>query len=237
MIGELVWVTGRTNRAIATAVLTPSAMAPAGWAIPCRSVWGSARRSSVLTSATRRRWKPIVSVTRSTRPWSPGAGAAGIGPGTTRSRPRSTTCAAISMPPTPSVRAWWSFMTSAARLAGSPSTRVNSHSGRSWSNELRPAARARSSTAAMPPPRCTRTRRRCSDRSKSGSTTQRGGANPNGTVTSFWRKRGTSRVARSMRSDSTSQSGARSNVATATIVARSSGSRSSVTVNASTGLM
>ena len=178
-----------------------------------------------------------MSVTRSTRPCSPGVGAAGMGPGTTRSRLRSTTCAAISMPPTPSVSVWCSFMMSAARFAGSPSTRVNSHSGRSWSNELSPAARASSSTAAMPPPRCTRTRLRCSDMSKSGSTTQRGGASPNGTVTSFWRNRGTSRVARSMRSHSTSQSGEWSNVATATIVARSNGSRSSVTVNASTGLM
>ncbi len=45
------------------------------------------------------------------------------------------------MPPMPSVRAWCTFMTSAARPPVSPSTRVNSHSGRARSNAVIAALR------------------------------------------------------------------------------------------------
>ncbi len=69
-------------------------------------------------------------------------------------------------------------------------------------------------------------RRRCHDRSKSGSTIQCGGANPNQAGTSLCRKFGTTRLARSIMLTKRPQSGVVSKTMTATIVDRRIGSRS-----------
>ena len=146
---------------------------------------------------------------------------------------KSTTWAAKVTPPIPSVSEWWIFITNAASPSGSPSSSVNSHKGRSWSKALIPAMRPKSSTASNPAPAGTRARRRCQLSAKSGSVTQRGGANRSGLGTSFMRKLGERRVARSTRSTSCGHSGDRSKRAIATIVERSNGSRSSWRVKAS----
>ena len=103
---------------------------------------------------------------------------------------------------------------------------VYSHSGRSRSKPAMPVLRAKSMTGASVFGGGASNRRTCHDRSKSGSTTQRGVASRRGDCTTRWRSPGVTRLARSSRSISRSQSGLRSKIMTLTTVERSSGSSS-----------
>ena len=98
-------------------------------------------------------------------------------------------------------------MTSAARPSVRPSTRVNSQRARAGSNAVIPAVRANSMTVASVCGAGAAIRRRCHPRSKSASGTQRSGPSFSGGSASTLRNPGARRVARSMRSVSTSQSG------------------------------
>ena len=115
--------------------------------------------------------------------------------------------------------------------------KVNSHSGRSRSKSAMPVLRANSSTEASVLGGAASNRRTCHQRSKSGSTTQRGGARRIGGSTTLCRNPGTSRVARSSRSGSRSQSGLPLSTTTTTTVERSSGSFSMYQEKASESLM
>ena len=138
----------------------------------------------------------------------------------------------MSMPPTPSVNEWWSFRTTAVRPPSSASMNVASHSGRSRSRPAIPVFRAKSRTVSSVLGEAASNRRTCQDRSKSGSTTQRGVASRSGGCTTFCRKPGEIRVSRSSRTVNRSQSGARSSIRTTTTVDRSSGSCSMYQANA-----
>ena len=87
-----------------------------------------------------------------------------------------------------------------------------------------PVLRANSSTVASVFGSAASNRRTCHDRSKSGSTTQRGVASRIGGRTTRCRNPGVSRLARSSRSHNRSQSGRESRSITLTTVDRSSGS-------------
>ena len=78
-----------------------------------------------------------------------------------RSGVRRRRAAASCIPPSPSVSEWCSFMTNAARSSSSPSTRVNSQSGRVRSNAVIAAFRAMAITVAGVRGAGAPTRRRC----------------------------------------------------------------------------
>jgi len=71
----------------------------------------------------------------------------------------SNICANVT-PPTPSVKEWWTFWMNAARPPSTPSTTVNSQSGRSLSNAAIAIGAAISSTARKSDGDGTTTRRR-----------------------------------------------------------------------------
>ena len=114
---------------------------------------------------------------------------------------------------------------------------VNSHSGRSRSRPAMPVLRANSRTVASVLGGAASNRRTCHDKSKSGSTTQRGVASRSGGNTTRCRNPGDSRVLRSSRSVNRSQSGLPSRSRTHTTVDRSSGSFSMYQENASLSRM
>ena len=120
----------------------------------------------------------------------------------------------------------------AASPPSMPSTTVTSHSGRSRSKAAIADRRASASTASRVPGGGAATLLRCQCRSKCGSSLHRGTVRRNGVSTTRWRSEGISRDIRSMRSTSTSQSGARSGQSTTTTVERSAGSRSMYQENA-----
>ncbi len=130
------------------------------------------------------------------------------GPGS-RSRSRNST--ESRMPPSPSVIVWCIRCSIAARPPRSPSMVTNSHSGRSRSKgwAARRAARSWSSASSASPPRSTQ--RRWWSRSKSGSSTHSGCSNGLRPTTTRSRRRGTARVASSMRARKVARTGARSN--------------------------
>lgn len=115
--------------------------------------------------------------------------------------------------------------------------KVNSQSGRSRSKAAIPVLRANSSTVPNVLGGAASNRRTCHERSKSGSTTQRGVANRNGGSTTLCRNPGTSLVARSSRSGSRSQSGLPCSTTTTTTVERNSGSFSMYQEKASVSRM
>ena len=119
----------------------------------------------------------------------------GAGRGRCRRRRRSASGGASSRAP--------------VRPPSSPSMNVNSQSGRSRSNPAIPVLRANSRTVASVLGGAASKRRTCHDMSKSGSTTQRGVASRSGGCTTRCRNPGDSRVSRSSRSGSRSQSGCR----------------------------
>ncbi len=164
-------------------------------------------------------------------------GASGIGPSSPGSSSTSSSSRAMSIPPTPSVSEWWSFITRAVWPPSSPSMNVNSHSGRSRSRPAMPVLRANSRTVASVFGGAASNRRTCHDRSKSGSTTQRGVASRSGGNMTRCRNPGDSRVMRSSRSGNRSQSGLPSRSSTHTTVERSSGSFSMYQENASLSRM
>ena len=96
-----------------------------------------------------------MSVSRvvSTRPASMRLGRRPVGGamGSVASRARSMNCSDRRMPPSPSVMAWCSFWTIAARPPSRPSTTTNSHSGRVRSNGSCTIAAARSSSWRIEP--------------------------------------------------------------------------------------
>ena len=152
-------------------------------------------------------------------------------------RSRSINSVSSAMPPTPSVTAWCTFIASAAPSPSSPSNKVNSHSGRARSNAADAIGCSASSSARRSPGAVSRTRRRWKSRSNDSSTTHRGGPRRNGGESTRWRRRGMTRVARSMRARNRFQSGARSRMATARMVDRRIGSFSMFHMRASSSLM
>ena len=117
----------------------------------------TARRA--MPSWRRRSWRRASNV----RPQGEGcsaSAAAGVWPGSSGSRSRSNSTIASLIAPTPSVIEWWSFWMTAALPSASPSTTVNSQSGRARSKLCIPIGSARSSSARRSPGAGARTRRR-----------------------------------------------------------------------------
>ena len=119
MIGESVAITGWTNRAIEPAVAAASLAARERVAqgrsdrVPAAPGPDPSRCLPLAAGCTTRR-RPARRADRG----GPPTGSSGSGPRSAGSRSRSMTCAAIWMPPMPSVREWWTFITSGAATFG-----------------------------------------------------------------------------------------------------------------------
>ena len=236
MTGDFVSRTGATVRTTERAVSTTSPMRSNGWRAASQADGNIPLSPSTASTPRDQAW-PAQPRSIAPVPRGSGSGAAAASAGATASRSRSKRRSASSIPPTPSVSEWCSFMTSAARSPSRCSTSVNSHSGWAGSNAAIAALRAIVRTVPGVWGSGESTRRKCQLRSKPSSTVQRGVASRAGGTTTFLRKDGTSRVTRSSRATSVSQSGRPSSHATTTTVDRSAGSRSMYQVNASLSRM
>ena len=144
--------------------------------------------------------------------------------------------ASTARPPTPSMSAWWTFITSAAR-SPTPSTRTASHSGSAASNPLVAMVWAMSRTSRRFPCPARRMRRRCVSSSKDASGTNCGRPRPGARFTARERRRGTANVRAPTRARTSAQSGLPSRTMMATMVGRITGSALIVHSSASEPLM
>ena len=207
-------------------------------AISCPS-----ERTGWVTASTAPLTRPIGSGGRGMRrrhdPFGPPSGDRPASPlveGGATGAEGSKRLASTARPPTPSMSAWWTFITRAAR-SPMPSTRTASHRGSAESNPLVAIVWAMSRTSRRLPCPARRMRRRWVSRSKDASGTNWGRPRPGARVTARERRRGTATVSAPTRARTSAQSGLPSRTMMATMVGRITGSAPIVHSRASEPLM